>query len=118
MTKINFNEPKMVLVFNASRILIAIVRSLHSAAQLSAGNLQSISFCCNGLYISSGGFYFRHVHTNIEIDVSDLDSLRLEEYDILCGEKNRRYHSRKEMVKKRVAKTKKAKDKTKKNKRK
>ena len=118
MTKISFNKPKTVLVFNASRILIAIVRSLHSAAQLSAGNLQSISFCCNGWYISTGGFYFRHVHPNVEIEVSDLDNLKLEEYDILCGEKNRRYHTRKEMVKKRVAKTKKAKNKTKRNKRK
>ena len=115
MTKKNFNEPKPVLVFNASRILIAIVRSLHSAAQLSAGNPQAISFCCNGRYISTGGFYFRHVHQNVEIETTDLNNLKLEDYDELCGEMNRRYHLRKEMVKKRVAKTKKAKDKTKRN---
>jgi len=99
MTKTCFKDPKLVLVFNASKVLIAIVRSLHSAAQLSGGNLQAISFCCVGKYVSSGGFYFRHVHPNIEIELSDLDNLKLDEYDKLCGEHERRYHPRKDMVK-------------------
>ena len=101
MRKSNFKEPKNVLVFNGARVLIAIVRSLHSASILSGGNLQAISFCCTGKYISTGGFYFRHVHPDIEIEIGDLDTLKLDEYDRMCGEK-RRYHSVREMARRRV----------------
>ena len=94
-----FNEPKSVLVFNGSRVLIAIIRSLHSAAQLSGGNLQAISFCCSGRYISTGGFYFRHLHPDVELEKSDMNTLKLDEYDKLCGEHERRYHSKKDMAK-------------------
>jgi hypothetical protein len=100
MRKSKFKEPKNVLVFNGARVLIAVVRSLHSASVFSGGNLQAISFCCTGKYISTGGFYFRHVHPEIEIEIGDLDNLKLEDYDNLCGEE-RRYHSVREMAKKR-----------------
>jgi hypothetical protein len=100
MRKSKFKEPKNVLVFNGARVLIAVVRSLHSASLLSGGNLQAISFCCTGKYISTGGFYFRHIHGEIEIEMSDLDTLKLEEYDRMCGVE-RRYHSVREMAKKR-----------------
>jgi hypothetical protein len=100
MRKSNFKEPKNVLVFNGARVLIAIVRSLHSASQLSGGNLQSISFCCTGKYVSTGGFYFRHLNPKIEVDMSDLDTLTVNEYDELCCV-NRSYHTVKEMAKKR-----------------
>jgi hypothetical protein len=100
MRKSNFKEPKNVLVFNGARVLIAVVRSLHSASTLSSGNLQAISFACTGRYISTGGFYFRHVHPDIEIEMNDLDNLKLEDYDHLCGTK-RRYHSVREMARKR-----------------
>jgi len=101
MRKSKFKQPKVVLVFNGARVLIAIVRSLHSVAQLSSNNLQAISFCCTGRYISTGGFYYRHVHPDILVDVSDLDSLRLEEYDEMCGQTDRRYHTVREMAHKR-----------------
>jgi hypothetical protein len=100
MRKSKFKEPKNVLVFNGARALIAIVRSLHSASAFSGGNLQAISFCCTGKYISTGGFYFRHVHPEIEIETGDLDNLKLEDYDNMCGV-DRRYHSVREMAKKR-----------------
>lgn len=96
-----FNTPKAVLVFNGSQVLIAITRSLHSAAELTGGNLQSISFCCTGKYASSGGFYYRHIHPNVEIELSDLGTLQLKEYDKMCGEK-RVYYSAKQMARKRV----------------
>ena len=101
MRKSKFKEPKNVLVFNGARVLIAMVRSLHSASLLSGGNLQAISFCCTGKYVSTGGFYFRHVHPDIEIEIGDLDTLNLEEYDKMCGAK-RRYHTVREMAKKRT----------------
>lgn len=100
MRKSKFKEPKTVLVFNGAQVLIAITRSLHSAQSLSGGNLQAISFSCTGKYISTGGFYYRHVHPDIQIEMSDLDNLKLRDYDEMCGEK-RRYHSVREMAKKR-----------------
>jgi hypothetical protein len=101
MRRSNFKEPKNVLVFNGARVLIAVVRSLRSAAEFSGGNLQAISFSCTGKYISTGGFYFRHVHPDIEIEITDLDNLKLEEYDIMCGEE-RRYHTMRKMAKNRT----------------
>lgn len=34
----------MVLIFNGAQVLVAVTRSLHSAAELTKGNLQAISF--------------------------------------------------------------------------
>lgn len=94
----SFRKPKLVLVFNRSQILIGVLRSVHTTAEFSHGNLQSISFCCNGRFISAGGYYFRYVNENILIEISDLDTLKLPDYDRMCGEK-RQYHSKKAMAK-------------------
>lgn len=103
MRKSRFKQPKNVLIFNGARTLISITRSLQAASLLTGGNLQAISFCCLGRYISTGGFYYRHIHPDIEIDLTDLnDSLNLEEYDRMCGEK-RRYHTVREMARRRIA---------------
>lgn len=95
MRRSSFKRPKMVLIFNGAQILVAITRSLHSAAELTKGNLQAISFCCTGKYICSGGFYFRHLHPNVEIELQDLGTLQLQDYDSLCGEKRTYYSVRK-----------------------
>ena len=100
MRKSLFKEPKQVLIFNNAKVLVAITRSLHSAAQLTFCNLQSISFCCTGRYIMTGGYYFRHVNPNILIGLDDLDNLKLEEYDKMCGEK-RIYYTIHQLAKKR-----------------
>lgn len=94
----SFRKPKIVLVFNRSQILIAIIRSVHTTAEFSHGNLQSISFCCQGRFVSSGGYYFRYVHENILIESSDIDTLKLPDYDRMCGVE-RRYHTKKSMAK-------------------
>lgn len=94
MRKSFFIEPKKVLIFNTAKVLIAITRSLHAASELTFCNLQAISFCCNGKYIMSGGYYFRHINPNILIELEDLDTLKLEEYDKMCGEKREYYTSR------------------------
>lgn len=96
MRNSQFQRPKKVLIFNSSRVLVAIVRSLHSASELTGGNLQSISFTCTGRYVSAGGYYYRHIHPDVEVTTEDLDELKLPDYDKLCGEK-RRYHSSREM---------------------
>ena len=77
----------MVLIFNGAQVLVAVTRSLHSAAELTKGNLQAISFCCTGKYVCSGGLYFRHLHPDVEIELADLGTLMLKDYDALCGEK-------------------------------
>jgi hypothetical protein len=100
MRRSKFKEPKIVLVFNGARVLFAIVRSLHSASEFSGCNLQAISFSCTGKYVSTGGYYYRHVHPDVEIETNDLDNLTLEEYDKMCGYE-RKYHTAKQMAKKR-----------------
>lgn len=99
-----FKKPKQVLVFNGAQVLIAVFRSLNTASEISGGNLQAISFSCTGRYISTGGFYYRHLHPNIEIEMADLDNLKLPDYDRMCGA-DRKYHTVKKMAKKRKGKT-------------
>ncbi|MBF0577398.1 hypothetical protein [Dysgonomonas sp. GY617] len=100
MRKSMFKEPKPVLVFNGARVLIGILRSLHAAANFSGGNLQAISFSCTGKYISTGGYYFRHISPEIEIEINDIDNLNLIDYDNMCSEK-RKYHSVRDMARRR-----------------
>ena len=106
MRRSNFKRPKTVLVFNGAQVLVAVIRSLHSAAELTKGNLQAISFCCTGKYVCSGGLYFRHLHPDVEVGLDDLDNLQLQEYDARCGEK-RTYSSVRQMARKRVSRQKK-----------
>lgn len=91
-------KSKQVLVFNKSQVLIAVIRSVRSTAEFSQLGLQSISFCCNGRFVSSGGYYFRFINDRILIETSDLDTLKLPDYDRMCGEE-RAYHTRKMMAK-------------------
>ena len=100
MRRSSFKRPKVVLIFNGAQILIGITRSLHSAAELTNGNTQAISFCCTGRRKTSGGFYFRHLHDDVEIEMSDLGALLLREYDKLCGEE-RDYYTVRQMAHKR-----------------
>lgn len=103
MKRKDFKRPKMVLIFNGAKILIAITSSLRCAAELTTGNSQAISFCCTGRRRESGGYYFRHLQDDIVIELSDLGSLRLPDYDELCGDK-RVYYSKQEMRQRRANK--------------
>lgn len=85
-------DPKKVLVFNGNRTLIAIVRSVRAAAEFSKGNMQAIANACSGKFISSNGFYFRHFDPNVLVEMDDIDTLKLHEYDDLCGVE-REYHT-------------------------
>lgn len=89
MRKSSFNAPTVVLIFNSARVLVAIMRSAHCVAELTHNNLQSISHCCTGRYTHSRGYYFRYLHPDVLIDLDDLDNLKLEEYDKLCGNKRK-----------------------------
>ena len=103
MRRSKFKRPKVVLIFNGAQNLIAVTRSLNSAAELTKGNLQSIYACCTGKHKTSGGLYFRQLHENVEIEIADLGTLLLADYDELCGE-DRVYYTVREMAKKRVRK--------------
>jgi len=97
MRKSRYNEPKQVLIFNASRKLIALVRSLHSAAELAGSSPMSVSYCCTGKSIASNGYYFRYIDPEVEISTNeDLGTLKVEEYDNLCGIE-RGYHTKEYM---------------------
>ena len=93
-------DPKRVLIFNGNRTLIGIVRSVMAASQLTGCNLQSIANVCSGRYISSSGLYFRHIDESIEIELDDLDTLKIQDYDELCGVK-REYHTVSQMYRNR-----------------
>ncbi len=103
MRRSKFIRPKVVLIFNGAKHLIAITRSIRSATELTKGSRSSISACCIGKHKCSGDFYFRHLHDDVEIEISDLGTLLLAEYDELCGVE-RDYYTIKEMAKKRVRK--------------
>lgn len=99
MRRSSFRAPKVVLVFNSTRKLIAIIRSLHTASEIMFGNLQSMSCCCTGKYSQSCGYYFRHLDPRVLIEIDDLDSLTVDEYDRICG-KERKYYSLRTMSRK------------------
>lgn len=80
------NEAQKVLIFNNRKKLAFIARSLTEAAKysnvLKPGN---ISKACTGKIMSLGNYYFRYIDPSVEIELSDIDTLNLEEYDKLCG---------------------------------
>lgn len=88
---------KQVLIFNRNKVLISICSSVGSAEKVTKSSRASVSAACIGKNITSGGFYFRHVHPNTIIELDDLDRLKVNEYDKLCNT-NRLYHSRSKMV--------------------
>ena len=97
MKRSPFRKPKQVLVFNGAYKLVVMARSVRSASEFSKLNAQAISFACNGKYICAGCFYFRHIDPNIEVEIADLGSLTLQEYDKLC-KVERRYFTVRDMA--------------------
>lgn len=85
----SFRHPKQVLLFGHTRILVAIFKSMQSCAEITGTSVKTVSRACKGEYAQAAGFYFRRLHPDVEIEMADLDTLRLEEYDQLCGEVRR-----------------------------
>lgn len=87
MTEKKWRKAQQVLIFNRRKILVMIAASVNEAARF--GNLRpgNISKACLGSLISNGMYYFRYIDSNVEIDLSDIGNLQLEEYDELCGVK-------------------------------
>ena len=78
-------EAKRVLAFNSYKKLTAIYHSTFEAAKALNAHAQSIHYACNGVCIAVKKTYLRHLSDDIEITLEDLGTLRLEEYDELCG---------------------------------
>lgn len=75
--------------------MVAIFQSTFSAATAFGANTQSIHYVCTGKTISCKGLYFRHLQDDIEVTFDDLGTLRLEEYDQLCGVERKIYKTKK-----------------------
>ena len=72
-----------ILIFNTAGELVAIARSIRSAAELTKVDENDIKLCCESRLSTSGQFCFRY---NVESLIADdtLDKLNIEEYDKLC----------------------------------
>ena len=73
-----------ILIFNASEELVAIARSIRSAAELTKVDENEIKLCCENQYSDSRHYCFRY---NVESSMADDDAfgkLTIAEYDKLC----------------------------------
>ena len=72
-----------ILIFNAAGELVAIARSIRSAAELTKVDENEIKLCCENRQNRTEQYYFRY---NVESLIADdtLDKLNIEEYDKLC----------------------------------
>lgn len=89
-------KPNRILVFNPLKRLIAIFQSSLAAAKAFDINPTSIHYASTGVCMSCHNLYFRHLQDDIEVTFEDLGTLRLEDYDKLCGVK-RKYYTTKRM---------------------
>ena len=77
-----FKKPLRVLAFNGSLKLVAIFQSYSAAEKITGSKHQVLLRCCNGQMISSNGLYFREVPEDTIIDIDDLNTLTLLEFDL------------------------------------
>ena len=75
-----------ILIFNAAGELVAIARSIRSAAELTKVDETEIKLCCENRLSISGQYCFRH---NVDPSIADdtLGKLTIDEYDKLCDYK-------------------------------
>lgn len=96
MKKVSNQSSIKILVFNPLKRLVGIFQSTRAAAITLGATTQSIHYACTGVTISARNLYFRHLSDEIEVTLDDLGTLRLEEYDQLCGVE-RKYYKTKNM---------------------
>ena len=72
-----------ILIINAAGELVAIARSVRSAAELTKVDENDIKLCCENRLSVSGQYCFRY---NVEPSIADdtLGKLTIDEYDKLC----------------------------------
>ena len=101
------SNPKIpLLVFNSRRILSFIAASAYEIGKISDIRPDCITKASRGDLISTGNYYFRYFDKKVEVEISDVGELTLEEYDKLCGVERKlcptKDHNRK---KRRITKT-------------
>ena len=79
-------KQSQILVFNASGELVAIARSIRSAAELTKVDENEIKLCCENRQNRTEQYYFRY---NVEPPIVDdtLGKLTIAEYNKLCDYK-------------------------------
>ena len=76
-----------ILIFNAAGELVAIARSIRSAAELTKVDENEIKLCCENRQNRTEQYYFRY---NVESSIVGDDAfgkLTIDEYDKLCDYK-------------------------------
>ena len=75
-----------ILIFNAAGELVAIARSVRSAAELTKVDENEIKLCCENRQNRTEQYYFRY---NVEPPIVDdtLGKLTIAEYNKLCDYK-------------------------------
>ena len=76
-----------ILIFNAAGELVAIARSIRSAAELTKVDENEIKLCCENRQNRTEQYYFRY---NVELSIvgdDAFDKLTIDEYDKLCDYK-------------------------------
>ena len=75
-----------ILIFNATGELVAIARSVRSAAELTKVDENEIKLCCENRQNRTEQYYFRY---NVEPPIVDdtLGKLTIAEYNKLCDYK-------------------------------
>ena len=76
-----------VLIFNVTGELVAIARSIRSAAELTKVDENDIKLCCENRLSISRQYCFRY---NVDPSIADDDAfgkLTIDEYDKLCDYK-------------------------------
>ena len=79
-------KQSQILIFNASGELVAIARSIRSAAELTKVDENDIELCCENRLSISGQYCFRY---NVKPLIADdtLGKLTIAEYNKLCDYK-------------------------------
>ena len=79
-------KQSQILIFNASGELVAIARSIRSAAELTKVDENEIKLCCENRQNRTEQYYFRY---NVEPPIVDdtLGKLTIAEYNKLCDYK-------------------------------
>ena len=75
-----------ILIFNAAGELVAIARSVRSAAEITKADKNDIKHCCENQCSYSGQYCFRY---NVKPLIAEdtLGKLTIDEYDKLCDYK-------------------------------
>ena len=88
LKQLNMSEKQsQILIFNAAGELVAIARSIRSAAELTKVDENEIKLCCENRQNRTEQYYFRY---NVEPSIVGDDAfgkLTIDEYDKLCDYK-------------------------------